>query len=177
MELTKQRCSAAPAEEGRLAAFLAHEINNPLDSFLSLLYLLKAESTLTFYRPLFEARGITVNARFCSDGHLPVYAGPLRQVFSTLLLNAADAMPKGGRLEAMASAVREWSGQQRYGLRVTFADNGCGIAADNLRKIFEPFFTTKGSGGSGLGPPGQRHSAEARWLAPRPKQHEIGPKR
>jgi signal transduction histidine kinase len=36
-------------------------------------------------------------------------------------------------------------------LRVTFADSGCGIAVENLRRIFEPFFTTKGSSGSGLG--------------------------
>jgi signal transduction histidine kinase len=47
MEYTKQRRSAAPSEEGRLAASLAHEINNPLDSLLTLLYLMKAEATLT----------------------------------------------------------------------------------------------------------------------------------
>ena len=36
-------------------------------------------------------------------------------------------------------------------LRLTIADNGCGIAAEKLHAIFEPFFTTKGSAGSGLG--------------------------
>jgi CheY-like chemotaxis protein/two-component sensor histidine kinase len=188
-----------PSEEGKLAASLAHEINNPLDSLLSLLCLIKAEATFTekgsqylalaeeevqrisqiahaalheygetdgrrdanvprlvgsvvdFYRSRFEARGISVNTRYCGNGDLPIYAGPLRQVFSNLLLNAADAMPKGGQLHARASIAREWSGRQRHGLRVTFADNGGGIAAKNLHKIFDPFFTTKGSGGSGLG--------------------------
>jgi signal transduction histidine kinase len=199
MGYAKQRRSAAPSEEGRLAASLAHEINNPLDSLRTLLYLMKAEATLTqkghqylmlaeeevqrisqiahaalhdhrdtevpkdanvpqlvgsvvdFYKSRLEARGISINTRYCGNGDLPIYAGPLRQVFSNLLLNAAAAMPQGGRLHARASAAREWSGQQRHGLRVTFADDGCGIAAENLHKIFEPFFTTKGSGGSGLG--------------------------
>jgi signal transduction histidine kinase len=195
----RERRSAAPTEESRLAATLAHEINNPLDSLLNLLYLAKAESTLTekgrqylilaeeevqqisqiahaaldrsrnppgprntnvpqlvrsvvnFYQSPFASRGISVNTRYCPGGDVPVYTGSLRQVFSNLLLNAADAMPKGGRVQARVSAAREWSRQQRHGLRVTFADNGCGIPAENLHKIFEPCFTTKGSGGSGLG--------------------------
>jgi signal transduction histidine kinase len=192
------RC-AAPADESRLAAALAHEIKNPLDSLLNLFYLMQAEPALTekgrqylmlaeeevrqisqiahaaldgfrepadpkdtnvpqlvssvvnFYKSRFESRGISVNTRYCPDGDVPVRAGSLRQVFSNLLLNAADAMPKGGRVQARVSTAHEWSGQQRHGLRVTFADNGCGIPAENLRKIFEPCFTTKGSGGSGLG--------------------------
>jgi signal transduction histidine kinase len=194
-----QRRSALPTEESRLAASLAHEINNPLDSVLNLLYLVEAEVTLTakgrqyltmaqeevqrvaqithaaldyfrdfatlkntnlpalldsvigIYQPRFEARGICVVRRTRLDGSTPVYSGPLRQVFSNLLLNAADAMPKGGRLHARLSAWHERSGRQRHGVRVTIADNGCGIEAENLHRIFEPFFTTKGSGGSGLG--------------------------
>ena len=47
--------------------------------------------------------------------------------------------------------ARERSGKHRRGVRLTIADNGCGIAAEKLHGIFEPFFTTKGSGGSGLG--------------------------
>jgi signal transduction histidine kinase len=199
--LSKQRRSAMPAAEGRLAASLAHEINNPLAALLNLLYLMEAEPALTekgrqylmlaeeevrrisqiahtalhdfgdtggrkdanvpklvgsvvdFYKSRLEARGISVDTRCCSDGDLPIYAGPLRQVFSNLLLNAADAMPKGGHLLARAATAREWSGRQRHGLRITFADNGCGIAAENLHKIFKPFFTTKGVGGNGLGLP------------------------
>jgi len=183
MEYTKQRRSAAPSEEGRLAASLAHEINNPLDSLLTLLYLMKAEATLTqkgsqylmlaeeevrrisqiahaaldgfreltgpkdasvpnlvgsvvdLYRSRFETRSISINTRYCLDGALPVYAGPLRQVLTNLLLNAADATPKGGAVHVRVAMAREWSGQQRHGLRVTFADNGSGIAAENLPKI------------------------------------------
>jgi len=61
------------------------------------------------------------------------------------------AIPNGGRLQARVSNACEWSGQQRRGLRVTFADNGCGIPSQNLHRIFEPSFTTKGTHGSGLG--------------------------
>jgi len=199
IEGRRERRSAAPASDGKLAASLAHEINNPLDSLVNLLYLLKAEATLTdkgsqylmlageevqrisqiahaaldgfrelngpkgasvpnlvgsvvdLYRSRFESRSISINTRYRSNGDLPIYAGPLRQVLSNLLLNAADATPKGGAVHVRVSTAREWSGQQRHGLRVTFADNGSGIAVENLHKIFEPFFTTKGSGGNGLG--------------------------
>jgi signal transduction histidine kinase len=108
-------------------------------------------SVVDLYRSRFETRGISIDTRYCPDGHLPIYAGPLRQVLSNLLLNAADATPKGGAVHVRVSAGREWAGQQRHGLRLTFADSGSGIAAENLQKIFEPFFTTKGSNGSGLG--------------------------
>jgi two-component system, NtrC family, sensor kinase len=191
--------SAVRVAESELAASLAHEINNPLDSVLNLLYLVKGETALTekgrhyltlaeeelqrvsqianaaldrarkfgalretnvpdlmdsvidVYRPRFEARGISVSTRYGAYRDFPVYSGSLRQVFSNLLLNAADAMPQGGRLYSRVCVARERSGQQRRGLRLTIADNGCGIAADHLQEIFEPFFTTKGCGGSGLG--------------------------
>jgi signal transduction histidine kinase len=192
------RRSATAMEESQLAASLAHEINNPLDSVLNLLYLAKAESmtekgrgyltlaeeevqrvsqiahqaldslrdseapkdtdvsklidsVIDLYRSRFELRGISVNTRYYSHRDIPVYSGLLRQVFSNLLLNAAAAMPKGGQLLARTSDCQERSGERRHGLRVTFADNGCGIARENLDEVFEPFFTTKGSDGSGLG--------------------------
>jgi two-component system CheB/CheR fusion protein len=108
-------------------------------------------SVLDLYKTRLEARGICISTRFCSAGNVAVYAGPLRQIFSNLLLNAADAMPNGGRLHARVSAAHEWTGPKRHGLRVTFADNGCGIPADKLPKVLQPFFTTKGPGGNGLG--------------------------
>jgi signal transduction histidine kinase len=104
-----------------------------------------------FYQSRFASRQIAIKTCYCSDGHAKVYAGQLRQMLSNLLLNAADATPAGGTLYARVSRAHEWSGKDRHGLRVTVADNGSGIAADNLSRIFEPFFTTKGSAGSGMG--------------------------
>jgi signal transduction histidine kinase len=112
-------------------------------------HLLRA--VIEFYESRLHSRGISVATRFCPGGILAAYARPLRQAFSNLLLNAADAMPKGGRLQARVAEAQEWSGLRRQGLRVTFADNGAGIGSNNLQKIFDPFFTTKGSAGSGLG--------------------------
>ena len=54
-------------------------------------------------------------------------------------------------MHARISKAREWTGLNRHGLRVTFADNGCGISAEDLPKITEAFFTTKGAAGTGLG--------------------------
>jgi signal transduction histidine kinase len=74
----------------------------------------------------------------------------LRQVFSNLLLNAVESMPKGGKIQARVSSGHEWSGQERQGVRVTVADNGSGIPAGVLPRIFQRFFTIT-SGGNGMG--------------------------
>jgi PAS domain S-box-containing protein len=87
-------------------------------------------------------------------------AGMMDQVLMNLVVNARDAMPKGGRLIIETAAVdfdeniREQSAQARPGTFVclSVSDNGCGIPPENLARIFEPFFTTKAVGkGTGLG--------------------------
>lgn len=79
------------------------------------------------------------------------YPGELRQVFSNMILNAIDAMREGGRLRLRVVRSREWSGDRRSGVKVTFADTGYGINAKDLPHIFEPFYTTKKDQGTGLG--------------------------
>jgi two-component system CheB/CheR fusion protein len=79
------------------------------------------------------------------------YPGELRQVFANLILNAMDAMHAGGRLRLRVVRAREWSGERRSGVRITFADTGNGISAKDLPHIFEPFYTTKKDQGTGLG--------------------------
>jgi two-component system NtrC family sensor kinase len=83
-------------------------------------------------------------------GELPQVLGnsvQLAQVFTNLLINAAQALPKQGgeirlvtRMQGSTEAV------------VEVRDNGCGISQENLERVFEPFFTTKPVGeGTGLG--------------------------
>jgi signal transduction histidine kinase len=186
---TQHRCPHPPA----------HDINNPLDALLNLLYLLETEPNLTeqgrhylslaqeevrrisliahetldqhkvvvmpettsvvkllasvldFYQQRFDSSGITVQTRYTCDRNIPVYAEQLRRVFSNLLLNALEAMPEGGRIQARVAAGQEWSGHKRHGVSVTIADNGPGMPSNKLRQMFEPLFTTKPAGhGMGL---------------------------
>jgi two-component system CheB/CheR fusion protein len=60
-------------------------------------------------------------------------------------------MRGGGRLRLRVVRAREWSGERRSGVRVTFADTGNGISPRDLPHIFEPFYTTKKDQGTGLG--------------------------
>lgn len=76
---------------------------------------------------------------------LPLDGDQLRQVAINLILNAASAMPDGGRIRVSSQLDED---QER--VRVEFRDNGHGISAENLERIFEPFFTTKARG-TGLG--------------------------
>jgi CheY-like chemotaxis protein len=86
---------------------------------------------------------------------LRIDPGQLEQVILNLVVNARDAMPRGGRLRVeTANEDREagGAGSPRRGVVLRVADSGCGIAPEVLPKIFEPFFTTKERGkGNGLG--------------------------
>ncbi|MHA1613604.1 MAG: PAS domain S-box protein [Candidatus Thorarchaeota archaeon] len=70
--------------------------------------------------------------------------GQLQQVFVNLMLNAFQAMPKGGRL-----VLKSWSSGPDM-VEVSIADTGVGISQENVSKIFNPLFTTKAKG-IGLG--------------------------
>jgi two-component system, NtrC family, sensor histidine kinase HydH len=79
------------------------------------------------------------------DSSFSLYAdsGQLRQILLNLMLNAIEAMPKGGHLD-MRSFRRSKTGF------ILITDTGPGIAAENLDKIMNPFFTTKAKG-TGMG--------------------------
>ena len=71
--------------------------------------------------------------------------GKLQQVFLNLILNARDAMEKGGTLEIVTFAEEDQA-------IVTIADTGTGISSELLSRIYDPFFTTKApKKGTGLG--------------------------
>ncbi len=109
------------------------------------------ESVLTLFAPQIRKAGIEVDRRLDTSARVRGFPGELRQVFSNLVANAIDAMPKGGRLilhMRESSAVQD---PERRGVRVTVLDTGSGISRGVQKNLFAPFFTTKGERGTGLG--------------------------
>jgi len=81
--------------------------------------------------------------------------GQINQALYNLVLNAQQAMPEGGTV-VIGAANETLAAGNPYALpagpyvKITCADQGCGIAEGDLVKIFDPYFTTK-STGTGLG--------------------------
>ncbi|NLS20438.1 PAS domain S-box protein [Rhizobium sp. P40RR-XXII] len=95
-----------------------------------------------------------------SENTALVDASQLQNAILNLVLNARDAMPRGGSLSIEISRVRldadyaQMYPQVRAGnfVLITVTDTGTGMSADIKQRAFEPFFTTKGVGsGTGLG--------------------------
>jgi two-component system, cell cycle sensor histidine kinase and response regulator CckA len=93
-------------------------------------------------------------------GRILIDAGQMEQALINLVINARDAMPRGGRLTitSLPVQVNEALAADHPGLRpgkyaaIRVHDSGQGMAAEVLARIFEPFFTTKPKGeGTGLG--------------------------
>jgi two-component system NtrC family sensor kinase len=192
------------ASIGKMAAVVAHEINNPLSGILTYAKLLRrwiengetdekhrdeaqqcleliasesrrcgelVKNLLTFSRtspmnpektdlrhvadrlirlvqPKLDMTGIQLQLDYAADLPL-VYcdAAQIEQVLLALVMNAIDAMPRGGNLWLRAITI---PGKDSIELEVR--DDGSGIPPEILPHIFEPFLTTKESGhGVGLG--------------------------
>jgi two-component system NtrC family sensor kinase len=102
--------------------------------------------TLAFLDKQLEKGKVNVATDF-QEG-IPVFVGnplQLQQVFTNLILNAAQAMQNGGNILICTRR----SGNT---VEAEVRDNGRGIPEKDLHRIFEPFFTTKPVGeGTGLG--------------------------
>ena len=190
------------AVAGRLAATIAHEIHNPLDSVANLLYLLRndpndgdskhfldmaqtelarvtqiSRAMLSLYReskapvPVnlrdmlndllllmegrFNALDVTVSTDLPPEITVDGFPAELRQVFTNLITNAAEAAGEGGKVTVRVLPQHPGIGPagQRLeaGAIVEIFDDGPGISPNIREHLFQPFFTTKGERGTGLG--------------------------
>jgi two-component system NtrC family sensor kinase len=192
------------ASIGKMAAVVAHEVNNPLSGILTYAKLLRkwvgtgsiehekreeamecldliasesrrcgdliknlltlsrtapmnVQSTdlhtvidrcLLLVRPQLEQGGVEVQLKFAEDlPRVPCDPAQIEQVLLILIMNAKDAMPRGGNLWIEARP-----NHAERAIEIQVRDDGAGIAPEVLSHIFEPFVTTKERGHSvGLG--------------------------
>lgn len=89
---------------------------------------------------------IDLSAKVAPTAHVALSPASFEQVILNLVLNARDAMPRGGTIELRSS-------QEDDRIIVEVADEGSGMPPETAARVFEPFFTTKGGAGTGLGLP------------------------
>ena len=104
------------------------------------------EITRTRWQNEARIRGLEYDVKLNTEQGQFTYgtASELREVFVNMIVNAVDAMPRGGKLLITCRRRDER-------LLLHFSDNGTGMPDDVQQKIFEPFFSTKGAHGTGLG--------------------------
>ncbi|MFT7693921.1 MAG: two-component system cell cycle sensor histidine kinase/response regulator CckA [Candidatus Latescibacterota bacterium] len=141
-------------ETGQRATTLVKRLNNAVRSQHEAVEAVEAPETLR--EAIKSAQHYWQRKEKCDTDHLsialdihavpPISANPigLRDAIYNILLNAADALPKGGRIDIGMRQV------ERHVL-IEISDNGLGMDEEIQRRVFEPFFTTKASVGSGLG--------------------------
>ena len=183
------------ASLGKMAAGVAHEINNPLTSILINTHLMleKIEKNDDFHESLdliadetsrcseivkgllefsrqnppqknFADINEIINSALTIlenqvtfqnikiirnlDLSLPsieIDTNKIKQVFWNLTINAAEAMPDGGKL----NIVTRYSEDKKY-IEIEITDTGVGIPKEKISRLFDPFYTTKDKG-TGLG--------------------------
>jgi signal transduction histidine kinase/ActR/RegA family two-component response regulator len=116
------------------------------------------ELTRARWSDMAQQRGIVITTRIEGEARAGD-AGPmafaieseLREALVNLVLNATDAMPRGGTLTLRAGHALEAGKGIARRVYIEVADTGVGMDEDTRRRCLEPFFTTKGERGTGLG--------------------------
>lgn len=128
------------------------------------------ETAIRFHEPLLSKRSVKIARQMPPGLTVAIYPGDFLQVVSNLLRNAIEAVEVRGTLCIRARN----SGNI---VRMTIADNGCGIPHHLRSRLFEPFQTSKAEVGNGLGlwickVVVERHGGRIAWrTSTEPKTH------
>lgn len=87
---------------------------------------------------------VSIEMKAAATPDIALSPGAFDQIVLNLVLNARDAMPRGGSIVLA-------SGEKGGEVVVEVTDSGEGMSPDVRARLFEPFFTTKGDHGTGLG--------------------------
>ncbi|MEN8801372.1 MAG: ATP-binding protein [Thiogranum sp.] len=136
-------------ETDRLGQWLRELLlfSRPEDSGLETISIVKVlQDSLDGFSRIMEKQGVelvveTTRAVPPVQGDIPL----LKQMFTSLISNALEAMPDGGRLNVAVGSTPNGNRAE-----LSIVDTGQGIPKDRMSEIFKPFFTSK-SGGLGLG--------------------------
>lgn len=96
----------------------------------------------------YKARRAQVIIKFTAEKEVKLMGDAIKfgQIITNLLANAIEACEEAERKEVNLNLSTDDAE-----IKIIIADNGTGIAPENLAKIFEPFFSTKKANGRGLG--------------------------
>jgi signal transduction histidine kinase len=107
------------------------------------------ESVLLLLDRQLKDQSVATERKLGAGASIQGFPGELRQVFTNLITNAAEAAGPGGRVQILLED--SLPADSRPGAMVTITDSGPGVPEGYQAKIFKPFFTTKGELGTGLG--------------------------
>jgi signal transduction histidine kinase len=142
----QRELSRAFAASRQTLALVRHESPSQVSVTRILDEVLEASSGKSAYK------GIAVERRYEYDGTIEANESAIREVFTNLVLNALEAVPRReGKLTVRTSACNRSNGKDVAGVLIVFEDNGPGIPDAHKQKVFEPLFSTKKGTGTGLG--------------------------
>ncbi|HEX9371746.1 MAG TPA: GAF domain-containing protein, partial [Roseiflexaceae bacterium] len=137
----------------RLQGFARMEQGSPLTEVrLDMLARDAIDITRPRWRDVAQSRGASIEIVKQLQPVTPLAGRPaeLREVLTNLIINAVDAMPKGGKI-TVTTYDEKLAGDGAGAVVVEVADTGLGMPPEVRARIFDPFFTTKGEQGTGLG--------------------------
>jgi len=139
----------------RLREFYRHRGDREALSLLDLNHVVGqvVEMTRPRWRDMAQEKGIVIGlfTELAPElPELPGVASEIREALTNLILNAVDAMPRGGRLTVRTRMIQAGVGGTMHAV-LEVADTGVGMSETTRRHCLEPFYSTKGKRGTGMG--------------------------